>query len=116
MFFSMKKAQNLSVQGLVKHQPPDFLDSPDSGILRGDIDDVKHITSKPINAPTARTRHPAESGGVPGTSRKYYLTAVKESPEIAKLRPASMKDKTMVVNTDVYPKVVDDLDQRLHRK
>ena len=69
----------------------------------------------PINARTIPTKHPAESGGVPGTSRKYYLTPAKESAEVAKLRPDCMKDGT-TANAGTYPKVGDDIDKRLRRR
>lgn len=109
-----RKIENLSIKGLVRHQPPDFSDSHDPQILKGDLDDLRWITKAPINAQVVPTKHPSHSGG-DGLSRKYYVTAVKEPPHIAALRPPIMRDDVRT-SSDTHPPVVDDLGKRLHRK
>jgi hypothetical protein len=67
--------------------PPKLQTSEDWGYPCGI--GTKHISNAPIQNNSAPTHHPKDSGGRPGFSRKYHVTAATEAPELRKLRERS---------------------------
>jgi hypothetical protein len=63
---------------------------------------LAHHSSASINSPVAPSKSPPTSGGH-RLSRKYYVTAVKEAPEIARHRSPILNDQVRV-SSDTHPR------------
>jgi hypothetical protein len=63
---------------------------------------LEHHSNAPIRSNVVPTKHPSRSGGE-DCSRKYYISAVKEAPEIAKHRASILNDK-VVTSSDTHPR------------